>query len=178
LRRSPLRRRSTTRSTRNIITSVTMARSSRRSHSPATTPSGAVTPGHRTSVLRPVANDPRLERSGQLRPRVELARHNARAPGIRTLGSRAQCRMRSTPNRFVGVFAPRTTPTTRPGKGHVDSPLRSYSVVAPKGTGGRTRRCLQRHVHPVDRNSSRPSSSLNRGQTAKRADQPIRSYDR
>jgi len=123
-RRSPLRRRSTTRSTRDIITSVTMSRSSRRSHSPVTPPSGEATIGLRTSVRRPIANDTRHELSGHLWPRVELARHNAREPGTNTLGSRIQFRMRSTPNRFGGVSAPRTTPSTRPGTGNVDSPLR------------------------------------------------------
>jgi hypothetical protein len=134
-----------------------MSRSSRRSHSPVTPPSGEATAKCQTSVRHSVANDTRHERSGQLRPRVELARHYAREAGAQTLGSRSQCRMRSTPIRFVGVLAPRTTPTIRPGKGNADSPLRSYSVVASKGTGGRTRRCLQPHVHPVGRKASRPS---------------------
>jgi hypothetical protein len=140
-----------------------MSRSSRRSHSPVTPPSGEATARCRTSVRRSVANDTRHELSGQLRPRVELARHNAREAGTNTLGYRSQCRMRSTPDRFVGVIAPRTTPTIRPGKGNADSPLRSYSVVASKGTGGRTRRCLQPHVHPVDRKTSRPNPSFNLG---------------
>ena len=42
-RRSPLRRRSTTRSTRNFLTSVKKSRSSRRRHSPVTPPSGRAT---------------------------------------------------------------------------------------------------------------------------------------
>jgi len=77
--------------------------------------------------------------------------------------------MRSTPNRFVGVLAPRTTPSIRPGKGNADSPLRSYFVVAPKDTGGRTRRCLQPHVHPVDRKTSRPTPSFNLGTNGEEA---------
>jgi len=74
-RRSPLRLCPTTRSSRDSITSVTPSRSSRRSHSPVTPPSGEATTGPRTSVRRPVANDTLLELSGQLWPRVELARH-------------------------------------------------------------------------------------------------------
>jgi len=44
-RRSSLRQCSTTRSTRDPITSVTPSRSSRRSHSPVTPPSGEATTG-------------------------------------------------------------------------------------------------------------------------------------
>jgi hypothetical protein len=145
-----------------------MSRSSRRSHSPVTPPSGEATTRRRTSVRRSVANDTRRERSGQLRPRVELARHYAREAGTKTFGSRSRCRMRSTPDRFVGVLAPRTTPAIRTGKGNVDSPLRSYSVVASKGTGGRTRRCLQPHVHPVGRKASRPNPRIKPGKKRRR----------
>jgi hypothetical protein len=70
-------------------------------------PSGVATRCPRTSVHRPQTNATRPERSGQLRPRVELARHNARAAGHpTTLGSRTQCRMRSTPT-ASSVFLPR-----------------------------------------------------------------------
>jgi hypothetical protein len=58
-----------------------MSRSSRRKHSPVSTPSGAATSGLRASARRLVVNDTRPEQSGQLRPRVELARHTARETG-------------------------------------------------------------------------------------------------
>jgi hypothetical protein len=124
-RRSPLRQCSTTRSTRDPITSVTPSRSSRRSHSPVTPPSGEATTGSQTSVRLPVANDTHLEQSGQLWPRVELARHSDQStwnqhPRVATPVPDAQhakpLRRCSCPAHYTDVPARhRDTPTRRCG---------------------------------------------------------------
>jgi hypothetical protein len=62
--------------------------------------------------MTPTSNNP--VHSGHTSSSLDPA---TRAPGTNTLGSRFQCRMRSTPNRFAGVLAPRTTPSSRPGTG-------------------------------------------------------------
>jgi len=167
-RRSPLRRRSTTRSTRLFLTSVTKSRSSRRSHSPSP----------RLRVRRQPASEPRfLDRF-----RMTLSSSNpVNSSHVSSLlfttpenpeptpsgdGAGAGCAARLFAST---VFLPRALHHRfETARDNVDSPLRLYSVVAFKGTGGRTRRCLQPHVHPVDRKTSRPSPSLNSGKKRRR----------
>jgi hypothetical protein len=67
------------------------------------------------------------------------------------------------------VFLPRALHhRLETARDNVDSSLRIYSVVASKDTGDRTRRCLQPHVHPVDRKTSRPTPRLNPGNKRRR----------
>lgn len=122
----------------------------------------------RASVRDPKPADTRCEHSGQLEPTVGFALPAARAVGPSPSGDNRR-RLRSTPPEFQGVLAPRIHPVTRDRKWeYADSPLRSYSVVASKDTGGGTPACSHARVRPKSRKTSRPIPRIKPGAKRRR----------